>query len=109
MICCLDLLLQLFAQKYGQPGCQLPTTVDRTVCGTSVFIKWKCAVVHNGHFFDRHQVNWVLANDLEACATVILSRNKFAQFERLNLGLTVVSRSAFSHAQRVYHIPANGW
>ena len=57
VICSLDLLLQLFAQKCGQPGCQLPTTVDRTFCGTSVFIKWKCAVGHNGTFWGSHKVN----------------------------------------------------
>ena len=56
-MCSLDLLLQLFAQKCGQPGCQLPTTVDRTVCGTSVFIKWKCAVGHIGKFWGSHKVN----------------------------------------------------
>ena len=72
MICSLDLLLQQFAQKFGQPGCQLPTTVNHTLCGTSVFIKWKCAVGHNAKFWSSHNVNGVLASDLEACATVLL-------------------------------------
>ena len=52
VICSLDLLSQLFAQKCGQPGCQLPTTVDR-----SVFIKWKCAVGHSGKFWGSQKVN----------------------------------------------------
>lgn len=100
VICSLDLLLQLFAQKCGQPRCQLPTTVDRTVCGTSVFIKWKCAVGHNGKFWGSHKVNesWQVI-----LKQVILS---FAQVERFAnfLGLTFVSKSTFCHAQRVYHI-----
>ena len=72
VICCLDLLLQLFAQKYGQPGYQLPTTVGHPVWGTSVGIKWKCAVGHNAKFWSSHNVNGVLASDLEACAAVLL-------------------------------------
>jgi len=72
VICCLDLLLKLFAQKYGQPGCQLPTTVGHTVWGTSVGIKWKCAVGHNAKFWSSHNVNGVLASGLEACAAVLL-------------------------------------
>ena len=41
VVCSLDLLIQLFAEKCRQPGCQLATTVSHTLCGTSVLIKWK--------------------------------------------------------------------
>ena len=89
MLCCLDLLLHLFAQKYGRPGCQLPTTVGHTVWGTSVGIKWKCAVGHKAKFSSSHNVNGALASDLEACAAVLLEQNNFAQFKRFNLCVKV--------------------
>jgi len=78
-------------------------TVDHTVCGTSVDIKWKCAVGHNAKFWSSHNVNGVLASDLEACAADF-------SFNIITLpslkGLTFVSRSTFCHAQRVHHILA---
>ena len=86
----------------------MPTTVDHTVCGTCVFMKWKCAVGHNAKFWSSHNVNGILASNFEACAAVLPSGNNFAQVERFAnfLGLTFVSRSTFCHAPRVYHIPA---
>ena len=112
VVCSLDLLLQLFAEKCRQPGCQLASTVHHTLCGTSVLIKWKCPAGHEGKFWSSHKVNGVLANNLQACAAVLLSGNNFAQVERFAkfLGLSFVSRSTFCRAQRVYCIPAiNEW
>ena len=43
VVCSLDLLIQLFAEKCCQPGCQLATTVSQTLCGTSVLNKWRFA------------------------------------------------------------------
>ncbi|KAK2561954.1 hypothetical protein P5673_015381 [Acropora cervicornis] len=108
MICSLELLIQLFAEKCHHPGCQLATTVDHTLCGTSVFIKWKCSACHAGKFWSCNKVNGVLANNLQACSAVLLSGNNFAQVERFAkfLGLSFVSRSTFCQAQRVYCIPA---
>ena len=112
VVCSLDLLIQLFAEKCRQPGCQLATTVSHTLCGTSVLIKWKCSAGHVGKFWSSHKVNGVLANNLQACGAVLLSGNNFAQVERFAkfLGLSFVSRSTFCRAQRVYCIPAiNEW
>ena len=112
VVCSLDLLIQLFAEKCRQPGCQLATTVSHTLCGTSVLIKWKCPAGHVGKFWSSHKVNGVLANNLQACGAVLLSGNNFAHVERFAkfLGLSFVSRSTFCRAQRVYCIPAiNEW
>lgn len=108
VVCSLDLLIHLFAEKCRQPGCQLPTTVSHTLCGTSVLIKWKCPAGHVGKFWSSHKVNGVLANNLQACGAVLLSGNNFAHVERFAkfLGLSFVSRSTFCRAQRVYCIPA---
>ena len=81
VVCFLDLLIQLFAEKCRQPGCQLATTVSHTLCGTSVLIKWKCPAGHVGKFWSSHKVNGVLANNLQACGAVLLSGNNFAQVE----------------------------
>ena len=79
-------------------------------CGTSVFIKWKCAVGRNGKFWNWHQVNWVLANDLGACATVLLSRNNFALIEKLILPRfnLCVKVCIFACTKNVPH-PSNWW
>ena len=112
VICSLDLLLQLFAEKCRHPGCQLTTTVSHTLNGTGALIKWKCLAGHEGKFWTSHKVNGVLANNLQACAAVLLSGNNFAQVERFSkfLGLSFVSSSTFCRAQRVYLVPAiNEW
>lgn len=112
VICSLDLLLQLFMEKCRHPGCQLGTTVQHTLCGTSVLIKWKCSAGHAGKFWSSHKVNGMLANNLQACAAILLSGNNFAQVERFAkfLGLAFASSSTFCRAQRVYCIPAiNEW
>ena len=108
VICSLNLLMQLFVEKCHHPGCLLATTVDHTLCGTSVLIKWKCSAGHFGKFWSAHKVNGVMANNLQACGAVVLSGNNFAQVERFAkfLGLSFVSRSTFCRAQRVYCIPA---
>lgn len=93
VICSLDLLLQLFAKKCGHPGCQLTARV-------------------NGNFRTSHKVNGILANNLQACAAVLLSGNNFAQVERVSkfLGLAFLSSSTFCRAQSVYFVPAiNEW
>lgn len=36
VICALDLLLQVFSRKCQKPKCQLPTSVNYTLCGTLV-------------------------------------------------------------------------
>ena len=82
VVCSLDLLIQLFAEKCCQPGCQLATTVSQTLCGTSVLIKWKCPAGHVGKFWSSHKVNGVLANNLLTCGAVLLSGNNFGQVER---------------------------
>ena len=112
VMCSLDLLLQLFAEKCRHPQCLLATTVSHTICGTSVLIKWKCQAGHEGKFWSSHKVNGVLANNLQACAAIVLSGNNFSQVERLAkfLGWSFVSRSTFCRAQRLYCIPAiNEW
>ena len=48
--CALDLLLQVFSRKCQEPKCQLPTSVNYTLCGTSALVKWKCADGHSGQF-----------------------------------------------------------
>lgn len=108
VICSLDLLLQLFVEKCRHPGCQLGTTVQHTLCGTSVFVKWKCSAGHAGKFWSSHKVNGILANNLQACAALLLSGNNFAQVERFAkfLGLAFASSSTFCRAQRVNCIPA---
>ena len=112
VICSIDLLLQLFAENCRHPGCQLTTTVSHTLNGTGALIKWKCLAGHEGKFWMSHKVNGVLANNLQACAAVLLSGNNFAQVERFSkfLGLSFVSSSTFCRAQRVYLVPAiNEW
>ncbi|XP_068738401.1 uncharacterized protein [Montipora capricornis] len=112
VMCSLDLLLQLFAEKCRHPQCLLATTVSHTICGTSVLIKWKRQAGHEGKFWSSHKVNGVLANNLQACAAILLSGNNFSQVERLAkfLGWSFVSRSTFCRAQRLYCIPAiNEW
>ena len=112
VICSLDLLLQLFVEKCRHPGCQLGTTVQHTLCGTSVLIKWKCSAGHAGKFWSSHKVNGILANNLQACAAILLSGNNFAQVKRFAkfLGLAFASSSTFCRAHRVYCIPAiNEW
>ena len=96
-VCSLDLLIQLSAEKCCHPLCQLATTVDHTLCGTSALIKCKCSACHVGKFWNSHKVNEVLANNLQACGAVLLSGNKFAQVERFVkfLGLFFVSRLTF--------------
>ena len=64
VICSLDLLLQLFAEKCRHPGCQLTTTVNHTLNGTAALIKWKSPAAHVGKFWTSHKVNGVLANNL---------------------------------------------
>ncbi|KAL9978425.1 hypothetical protein ACROYT_G015938 [Oculina patagonica] len=98
VICSLDLLLQLFAENCWHPGCQLTTTVSHTLNGTGALIKW--------------MLSGVLANNLQACAAVLLSGSNFSQVERFSkfLGLSFVSSSTFCRAQRVYLVPAiNEW
>ena len=90
----------------------METTVQHTLCGTSVLIKWKCSAGHIGKFWSSHKVNGILANNLQACAAILLSGNNFAQVERFAkfLGLAFVSSFTFCRAQRVYCIPAvNEW
>lgn len=82
VICALDLLVQLFAQKCRAAQCQLPCTVDFTLCGTTVLINWKCADGHSGKFCLSHRGDddSLLANNLQASAAILFSGNNFAKF-----------------------------
>jgi len=110
VICALDLLVQLFAQKCRATKCQLPTMVDYTLCGTSALIKWRCPDGHSGKFCTSHKGDGdrLLANNLQASAAILMSGNnydkiaKFADF----LGLSFVSTTTFYRAQNIYLIPA---
>lgn len=107
VICALDLLVKVFAEKCRHLECQLSTTVDYTLCGTSALIKWKCANGHSGKFCTSHKTSGVLANNLQASAAILMSGNnydkiaKFADF----FGLSFISSTTY-RAQRIYLIPA---
>ncbi|XP_044171163.1 uncharacterized protein LOC114950456 isoform X4 [Acropora millepora] len=79
VICALDLLVQLFAQKCRAAQCQLPCIVDFTLCGTSVLIKWKCADGHSGKFCSSHRGDddSLLSNNLQASAAILFSETMF--------------------------------
>ena len=110
VICALDLLVQLFAQKCRAAQCQLPCTVDFTLCGTSVLIEWKCANGHSGKFYSSHRGDGdsLLANNLQASAAILFSGNNFEKIGKLAgfLGLSVISKTTYYRAQRIYLIPA---
>ena len=110
VICSLDLLVQLFAQKCRAAQCQLPCTVDFTLCGTSVLIKWKCADGHSGKFCSSHKGDGdsLLANNLQASAAILFSGNNFEKVAKLAgfLGLSFISKTTYYRAQRIYLIPA---
>lgn len=110
VICALDLLVQLFAQKCRAAQCQLPCIVDFTLCGTSVLIKWKCADGHSGKFCSSHRGDddSLRANNLQASAAILFSGNNFEKIAKLAgfLGLSFISNTTYYRAQRIYLIPA---
>ena len=110
VICALDLLVQLFAQKCCAAQCQLPCTVDFTLCGTSVLIKWKCGDGHTGKFCSSHrgEGDSLLTNNLQALADILFSGNNFEKIAKFAgfLGLSSISKTTYYRAQRIYLIPA---
>ena len=108
IICSLELLLQQFGGHCKHPWCILQTTVDYSLCGTSVVIRWKCPAEHKGRFCSSGDVNNILANNLQAAAAVLLSGNNFAKIEKFAkfMGLSFISPSTFYRVQRLYCIPA---
>ena len=108
VICALDLLMQVFATKCQNPGCQQQTWVDYTLCGTSALVKWTCPLGHKGKFWTSHKVNGALVNNLQTSAAILLSGCSFIKVAKMAqfLGLSFPSKSTFYRAQRLYLIPA---
>lgn len=108
VICALDLLVQVFAEKCRHQGCQHPTIVNYTLCGTSTLIYWRCIDGHSGKVCSSHKASGLLANNLQSSAAVLLSGNnyeKIAKFAHF-LGLSFTSNSTFYRAKRLYLLPA---
>ena len=108
VLCALDLLMQVFADKCQHPGCQQQTRVDHTLCGTSVLVKWTCPLGHKGRFWSSRKVNGVLLNNLQTSAAILLSGCSFIKVAKMAkfLGLSFPSKSTFFRVQRLYVIPA---
>lgn len=108
VLCALDLLMQVFADKCQHPGCQQQTKVYHTLCGTSVLLKWTCPLGHKGNFWSSRKGNGVLVNNLKTSAAIVLSGCSFIKVAKMAkfLGLSFPPKSTFFRVQRLYVIPA---
>lgn len=103
----LDLLLAVF-KKCQHPGCTNGTTINHHIIETTAVIKWCCTSGHTETFSSSKDLNEIYSNNLQVAASIMLSGNNFAKFEKLAnfLGLSFISYSTFYRMQRLYLIPA---
>ena len=107
VICSLDLLLEQFMGKCPSPGCLLTRTMDYSIIGTCVIVRWQCSSGHKERFSSSREINGLWANNLQTAAAVLLSGNNHAKVARFAdfLGLSFISNTTFHRMQRLYCIP----
>ena len=107
VICSLDLLLQQFGGPCKYSGCIHLTTLEYSLLGTCAVIRCKCPAGHKGRFCTSGDVNRIMSNNLQAAASVLMSRNNFSKIENFakHLGLEFISASTFQRVQKLYCAP----